>query len=74
MPFCCKVRGVVFWLLGAYAPYNLFFENYAPYILKYIFDIFQNVNKFEKKNHTYIFRCYMPTKSFHDRSTCREAY
>jgi hypothetical protein len=42
---------------------------HAPYILKYIFDIFWDVKKLKQKIHTYIFTCYMPTKSLHDKST-----
>jgi hypothetical protein len=53
----------MFWLLGAY----------ALYILKYIFDIFKNVKKMKQKIGTYIFTCYMPTKSLHDKSTCHVA-
>jgi hypothetical protein len=45
---------VVFWLLGAY----------ASYILKYIFD-----KKLKPNICMYIFKCYMPIKSLHDKST-----
>jgi hypothetical protein len=55
--------GVVFWLLSAY----------APYILEYIFDTCQTVKKLKQKICTCIFMCYMPTMSFHDKSTCHVA-
>jgi hypothetical protein len=56
-------HGVMFWLLRAY----------ASCILKYIFDIFQNVKKLKQKIRTYIFTCYMPTKSLQDKLTCHVA-
>jgi hypothetical protein len=45
-----------------------FFFNF--FILKYIFDKLRNVKKkMNQKIRTYIFTCYMPTKSFHDKSS-----
>jgi hypothetical protein len=37
--------------------------------LKYIFDKLRNVKKMNQKIRTYIFMCYMPTKSLHDKSS-----
>jgi hypothetical protein len=51
---------VMFWLLDAY----------APFILKCIFDIFWNVENFKRKIYMYIFKFYVRTKSFHEKSTC----
>jgi hypothetical protein len=52
--------GVVFWNMGAY----------APYILKCILHTFWISKKLEKKVCTYIFTCYALTKSFRKKSTC----
>jgi hypothetical protein len=55
--------GVMFWLLGAH----------APFILKYNSDIFEMSKRLKQKIHTYIFTCYVSTKLFHEKSTCRVA-
>jgi hypothetical protein len=61
---------------GAETPFGgpiVLLKAYASFILKYIFDTLQNVKKLEEKNCAYIFTCYMPTKSSHNKSMCRVA-
>jgi hypothetical protein len=49
-------------------------ECICSFYLNVTFDIFWNVKKIQQQNRMYVFTCYVCTKSFHKKTTCRLAY